>query len=71
MHPTFEVTITGENRTNDEIILINGIGQGRFKRPRITHTCDTAEADNIEAQCIKILLDAGCLKIVCDYSRPR
>ena len=63
----FEIAIAREHRGGDEIVVVDRLGILRRQRAGIADAGGAAEADEIEAELVEILLQAGLLEI---FGRP-
>ena len=65
----FEVAIAREHRGGDQIAVVDRLGILRRQRTGIADAGGAAEADQIEAELVEILLQAGLLEIFADHLR--
>ena len=67
----FEVAIAREHRGGDQIVLVDRLGDFLRQRTGIADAGGAAEADQVEAERVEILLQAGFLVVVGDHLRAR
>ena len=67
MHPTFEVAVTGQHRTSYQVLVVNLGGDFLGKRSGIADTRGAAEADDVEAERVEIILQLGFFQVVLDH----
>ena len=65
----FEVAVAGQHRGGDQIVLVDRFGNLRRQRAGIADAGGAAEADEVEAELVEILLQAGLLEIFGDDLR--
>ena len=58
-----EIAVAREHRGGDEIVLVDRLGDLRRQRSGIADAGGAAEADQVEAELVEILLQAGLLEI--------
>ncbi len=66
-----EIAIAREHRGNREMMLMDGVGDLLGQRSRIADAGGAAIADEIEAEPVERLLQAGLVEIVGDHLRAR
>ncbi len=67
----FEVAVAGQHRGGDQIVLVDRFGDFLRQRPGVADAGGAAEADQVEAERVEILLQARLLVIVGDHLRAR
>ena len=67
----FEVAVAGQHRRGDQIVLVDGLGDFLRQRSGIADAGGAAEADQIEAELVEVLLQAGFRQIFADHLRAR
>ena len=65
----FEVAIARQHRGGDQIVVVDRLGILRRQRTGIADAGGAAEADEIEAELVEILLQAGLVEIFADHLR--
>ncbi len=69
--PALEIAVAGEHRPGHQVALDDGVGDRLGQRPGIADAGGAAIADEIEAELIEILVEAGILQIVGDHLGAR
>ena len=67
----FEVAVAREHRRRHQIVLVDRLGDFLRQRTGIADAGGAAEADQVEAERVEILLQAGFLVVVGDHLRAR
>ena len=67
----FEVAVAGQHRGGDQIVLVDRFGNFLRQRPGVADAGRAAEADQVEAQRVEILLQARLFVIIRDDLRAR
>ena len=67
----FEIAVAGEHRRGDQILVVDGLGDFRRQRPGIADAGGAAEADEVVAELVEVLLQAGLVEIFGDDLRAR
>ncbi len=65
----FEVAVAGEHRRRHQILVVDGLGDFRRQRPGIADAGGAAEADQIVAELVEVLLQAGLVEILGHHLR--
>ena len=68
---TFEVAVAGEHGGGDEILIVDRLGNLGRERTGIADAGGAAEADEIVAEFVEVLLQPGLVEIVGDHLRTR
>ena len=66
-----EVAVAGEHRGDDEILVVDGVGDLLGQRAGVADAGGAAVADEVEAERVEIVLQAGLVEIVGDDLRAR
>ena len=69
--PALEIAIAGQHRGGDQVLVVDGLGNLRRQRAGIADAGGAAEADQVEAELVEILLQAGLVEIFGDHLRAR
>ena len=64
-----EIAVAGEHRGGHQILIVDGLGDFRRERSGIADAGGAAEADEIVAELVEILLQAGLVEILGDHLR--
>ena len=67
----FEIAIAGQHRRGDQILVVDGLGDLRRERTGIADAGGAAEADQVVAELVEVLLQAGFVEIFGDHLRAR
>ena len=67
----FEVAVARQHRGGDQIVLVDRFGDLLRQRAGIADAGGAAEADEVEAERVEILLQAGLVEIFGDHLRAR
>ena len=71
MDPAFKVPVTGQHAGDQQIIVVDGVTDFLLQRTGVADTGGAAEADNVEAERIKRILQTGFLQIISNDLRAR
>src|SRR5690606_30389659 len=71
MHAAFEVAVAGEYSADRQVVRIDGVGDRLFERARVADAGGAAIADEVEAQRVERLGQAGGVVIVRDHLAAR
>ena len=67
----FEIAVAGQHRRGDQILVVDGLGNLRRQRSRIADAGGAAEANEIVAELVEVLLQARLVEILGDHLRAR
>ena len=66
VHPALEVAVAGEHRHRDEVVPAHRFGDRIRQRPGVADAGGAAVTDEIEAELVELLLEAGRLQVFGD-----
>src|SRR5579859_7067534 len=71
MDAPLKVTVAAQHRCYNEVILLHGFRDRLGKWPRVTNTCSTSEAHQVEPQCLQIRQQVSIIQVIDNSSRSR
>ena len=69
--PALEVAVAREHRADDEVVLVDRLGDLLRQRPRVADAGRAAVADEVEAELVEVLVEPGALEVLGDHGRAR
>ena len=66
VHAALEVAVARKHRGRDDVVLVDRLGELFRQRPGVADAAGAAEADQIEADAVEILLQTGLVEILGD-----
>ena len=65
----FEVAVAGQHRRRDQVVVVDGLGNLRRQRTGIADAGGAADGDEVVAELVEVLLQAGLVEILGDHLR--
>ena len=70
-HAALEIAVAGQHRRGDQPLVVDGLGDRRRQRAGIADAGGAAEADQVEADLVELLLQARLVEIFGDHLAAR